>query len=171
MNKKLLCLLLMNFFVLALAGQQPKYTPKHFVSDYDTVEFKRIIGDQEGFQKVYFLTSLALWDVDDDFTTYIKFGRKTLVCIEGKYSHGQRNGIYTTYVIDSLDHSKRFKIAEQNYVNDKLNGEWRTFCLSGNLQGFQTFKDDSLSGVAKTYWIDGETIMEEQEYFEKKNTA
>jgi hypothetical protein len=35
MNKKLLCLLLMSFFVLTLAGQQPKYTPKHFVSYYE----------------------------------------------------------------------------------------------------------------------------------------
>jgi antitoxin component YwqK of YwqJK toxin-antitoxin module len=72
-------------------------------------------------------------------------------------------------VIDSLDHSKRYKIWEQTYSNDKLNGQWKTHTLRGTQANFQTFRNDSLDGITRNFWIDGKTIMEENEYSNGRN--
>ncbi len=164
-NKIVLTFLWVFSFSLTVLSQQPKYTVKHFVSYDDPKEFVRVVPKKDGFVRTYLLISPEIWDVDDNNTTYIKWGRKALVCIEGQYKNGKREGVFPAYIIDSLDHKKRYKIWEQTYSDNKLNGEWRTFSLNGNLVQFQTYKNDSLNGVARDYWIDGKSIMGERIYF------
>ncbi|MDA3613782.1 toxin-antitoxin system YwqK family antitoxin [Polluticaenibacter yanchengensis] len=153
-----------SFFslVLTLSAQQPKYTAKQFVSSDDEKQFVRVIPEKDGFMKSYILLTPEIWDVDDDNTTYVVGGKKALVCIEGQVKSGKREGVFSSYILDSIDHTKRYKIWEQTYVNDKLNGEWRTFSLKGNLVDFRTYKNDSLNGVSRNYWIDGKSIMYER---------
>jgi antitoxin component YwqK of YwqJK toxin-antitoxin module len=150
-----------------LVAQQPKYTRKHFVTKF-TPEFIVSIPKKDGLLRTYLVASPVIWDVDDDYTTYVQHAQKVLICMEGPKVHGKREGVFTAYLIDSLHHKKRYKLYEQTYSNDKLNGVWRYYCLSGNLKGFETYTNDSISGDAKTYWIDGETIMEEREYLDGK---
>jgi antitoxin component YwqK of YwqJK toxin-antitoxin module len=157
-----------NFIVSA---QPPKYAPKHFVVYKDTVEFKAILPPKNGPARVYLeLPAMEIWDVDDNNTTMIRGGANALVCIEGNYKNGNRNDVFKAYLIDSLDHSKHYKIWEQTYVNDKLNGEWRTYYLNGTLAKVTNFKDDSLHGIYRQYWIDGKRIQEEKEYFNGRNS-
>ncbi len=146
-------------------AQQPKYTPKYFVSYDDPKEFVRIVPQKDGFMRTYLLISPEVWDIDDNNTTYVKGGQKALVCIEGQYKDGKRDGVFSSFLIDSFDHRKGYKIWEQRYSDDKLNGEWRTYTINGSLVSVRTYKNDSLNGFARDYWIDGKSIMEERLYF------
>lgn len=168
-NKSILAFLSLVTISLTVSAQQPKYSIKHFVSYDDPKEFVRVVPAKDGFVRTYLLISPEIWDVDDNNTTYIKGGQKALVCIEGQHKNGQRDGIFTAFVLDSLDHKKRYKIWEQTYVDNKLNGEWRTYSLKGNIVRFQTYQNDSLNGTAKDYWIDGKLIMEERIYINGKS--
>lgn len=150
-------------------GQQPKYTFKSFVHDYDTSKFKVVYPKSDGFVRTYLVAHPQIWDIDDDSTTFIMGGETALLCFEGQQKNHNREGLFKVYLIDSIDHSKRYKIWEQTYSNNKLNGQWNTYTLHGTLVNFQTFKNDSLNGITRTFWIDGKTITEETEFFNGRN--
>ena len=144
---------------------QPKYTPKHLVVADNINEFVRISPTSDGAMKNYLIATLDIWDTDDNDTSFVVGGQTVLLCIEGYMKNNQRNGLFTGFLIDSLNHKKRYKIWEKTYVNNKLNGKWKTFSLDGKLVNFQTFKNDSLRGIAKNYAVNGKTILEEREYY------
>jgi antitoxin component YwqK of YwqJK toxin-antitoxin module len=150
-------------------GQQPNYNFRNFVRDEDTTEFKGVKPVGDGFSRAYLQTVVQVYDLDNDSTTYMMGREQALLCIEGQLRNNKREGLYTFYLIDNTDHSKRYKVWEQTFVNDKLNGEWRIFSLRGGLVRFQTYRNDSLNGVSRTYWIDGKGIMDEEEYFNGKS--
>jgi len=149
-------------------AQQPRYTFRKFVTALDTTEFK-IIHPKDGLNRTYIPAHPEIWDIDDDSTTYIRGGQNALLCIEGYCKNNKKDGLFTTFLIDSTDHSRRYKIWEQNYSNDKLNGQWKIYTLHGTILKFQTFKDDSLHGITRMFWIDGRSIMEEKEFFNGRN--
>jgi antitoxin component YwqK of YwqJK toxin-antitoxin module len=170
MTRKLFLLFFfIAFLTLELAAQEPKYSPGHFVVAYDSLEFRSVIPQKEGLARIYLEARPEIWDVDDDKTTYIRAGKKVLLCSEGMYKNGQKSGLYNVYLIDSFEHKKRYKIWEQTYSDDKLNGEWNIYTLKGKLVSSQNYKNDSLSGTTKTYWIDGKSLVEEREYFNGGN--
>ena len=150
-------------------AQQPRYTKKRFVDQDDPKEFVRLVPKKDGLMRTYLLITPEIWDLDDDENTYVKGGEQALVCVEGQYKKGQREGVYTAYLLDSADHKKRYKIWEQTYAGNKLNGQWRIYTLKGGLVRFETYKNDSLDGPARNYWIDGKSIMEERIYFNGKS--
>jgi|SRR5580693_2521284 antitoxin component YwqK of YwqJK toxin-antitoxin module len=96
-------------------------------------------------------------------------GTDALLCFEGQLKDNKKEGVFNIYLIDSSDHSKRYRIWEQMYSDGKLNGQWRTYTLRGTLVNFQTFKNDSLNGITRNFWIDGKKIMDETEYFNGHN--
>lgn len=152
-------------------AQTPEYTRKHFVLEYDSSLPKRIKVLQNGFCRIYhFIEQAEIWDTDDSNTTKIEGWANALVCIEGNIKNGKMNGIFKTYLIDSLNHSKRYKVAEQTYFNGKLNGEWRTYFLNEKLAKITNYKNDSLHGIYRKYWIDGKTIEDEIEYINGSTT-
>lgn len=147
-------------------SQQPNYTFKHFVRKLDTSEFKTVYPkNTDGNIRTYVETGVEIWDLDDDNRTYVRGSQPVLLCIEGQKRKGVREGVFSFYLIDSLDHSKKYKIWEEEYVHDKLNGQWKTYTLKGTLAKFDTFKGDSLNGISRTYWIDGKKVWDEREYF------
>jgi antitoxin component YwqK of YwqJK toxin-antitoxin module len=150
-------------------GQQPNSTFRRFVRDEDTTEFREIKPSGDGFSRSYQSTVLQVYDLDSDSTTYMMNRQQALVCIEGQLKNNKRDGLFTFYLIDNADHSKRYKVWEQTFVNNKLNGQWRTYTLRGGLVRFQTYRNDSLNGISRTYWIDGKGIIDEDEYFNGKN--
>lgn len=145
-----------------IKDRQPDYTPKYLVSRLDRSEFKNSTADN-GFSREYISLSPILYDVDDHATTRIKTVGPAIMCVEGTRKQGKKNGLFTFYVIDSLNHTKRYKIWEQDIVNDQLHGQWKMFDLSGNLVQTQTFSNDSLHGISKEYWING-TVTEERNF-------
>lgn len=149
---------------LTTYAQQPDYTKKNLVPLPDTTKFIDSVPTKDGFSRKYLAISPILFDVDDNNTTRIKIMGETLVCVEGPMRNGLKTGLFTFYVIDSIDNKKRYKIWEQDFVSDKLNGQWKTFDLSGRLVRYFTFNNDSLHGMVKEYWIDG-TVVGEQEFF------
>ena len=165
MSLKPISVLLIFLFISILSfSQQPRYTFKSFVKVIDTNEFK-IISSDNGFIRSYVATNIQVWDIDDDSTTYMMGSTDAVVCFEGYQKNKKKEGVFSAYLIDSADHSKRYKIYEQTYTNNKLNGQWRTYTLHGTLTNFGTYKDDSLNGITRHYWIDGKSIMDETEYF------
>jgi len=158
--------------ILSISGysQQPKYTKKYFVSYHDTSLFKPMIPKDNGFVRTFIVSGFDIWDTDEKNTTHVTGGiPSALICIEGKYENKKRNGLFTYYLIDSFDHTKRYKLYEQTFVNDKLTGQWKHFNLKGTVIRYQTYKNDSLNGISRDYWIDGKTIMDEREYFNGTN--
>lgn len=145
-------------------AQNPAYTQKHLVTQPDTIEFKLSGPMKNGIVKSYIQTGISIFDVDDNNTTAVRGDITALLYIESEVKNGKKNGICRQYVIDSLDHKKRYLIGEQTYANDKLNGTWKIYNLKGTVVQFQNFKDDSLNGISRKYWIDGKTIMSEEEY-------
>lgn len=165
-EKKIDFLFFSFLFILTASSQQPPYTPKKFVNYFDTTEFKiEYPASDDGIISTYILTDIAFWDTDDNNVTHIMGNGPCLINIWGMKRGGKKTGIFTTYLIDSADHSKRYKVYEQSYKNDRLNGVWKVFNLKGTLVQTQMFKEDSLNGISRTFWIDGKTIMEEKEYF------
>jgi len=165
--KTILLLFYVCFTYNHLSGQQPNYTYKTFVTNHDAKEFKDVLPKDQGFTRKYIVSDVTVWDVQD--SRYIRGYIKVLLCFEGERKNGKKEGAENVYLIDSVDHSKRYKIWEQYYANDKLNGQWKTFTLKGTLFGFQTFKNDSLNGVSKQFEADAKTIKSETEYFNGRN--
>jgi len=165
MISRIIFLLIISLSCLSVSAQQPKYTVKRFASELDTTEFKSTGSVDNGFLRSYLKFDVPIWDVDDDNTTHVRGGQSAVVCVEGNNKKGMREGIFTWYLIDSANHSKRYKIWEQTYEADHLNGEWRDYNLKGVLIASKNFKNDSLNGIARDYWIDGKTLMKEREYF------
>ncbi len=151
-------------------AQQPRYTPKTFVNRLDTAEFKYIVSKKDGFNRTFLLTRATYFDLDDDSTTYMRFTDSVLIWIEGRVKNGNRVGVYTFHLVDRMDHSKKYKIWEQTFGNDKLDGQWRTYNLRGGLVSSDTYKNGSLNGISKNYWIDGKFLIEETEYLEDQST-
>jgi antitoxin component YwqK of YwqJK toxin-antitoxin module len=157
---------------LRVSGQQPGYADRKFVRDEDPAEFKdvRPAGPAaSGFVRSYETTLVQVYDLNADSTAYTENRQLALLCSEGQLKNNKREGLFTCYLIDDADHSKRYKVWEQTFAGNKLNGPWRVFTLRGGLVRFQTYRNDSLNGVSRTYWIDGKGIIDEYEYFNGKN--
>lgn len=148
-------------------GQQPNYTYKTFVANHDAKEFIDVLPKNQGFTRKYIVSDVTVWDVVDN--RYISGYMKALLCFESERKNGKKEGAENVYLIDSANHSTRYKIWEQSYANGKLNGQWKTFTLKGTLFGFQTFKNDSLNGISRQFEADGKTIKSETEYFNGRN--
>ena len=151
------------------AAQQGNGSFRKFVRIEDSTEFKdsKPVGD--GPVRTYETTVLQVYDLDADGSTYTANRQQALLCIEGQLKNNKKDGVFTCYLIDNADHSIRYKVWEQTFLNNKLNGQWRTYTLGGGLVKFQTYRNDSLNGVSRTYWIDGKSIMEETEYVNGRN--
>ena len=113
---KLIFQTLALLFFLSSFGQQPRYTFKSFVRDNDTAEFKVTYPKSDGFIRTYIVAHPQIWDIDDDSTTFIMGGEKVLLCIEGQQKKGKKEGVFNVYLIDSSDHSKRYKIIKINNI-------------------------------------------------------
>ena len=146
-------------------SQTPKYTDKHFINKVDTSFYKLVLPKHNGFQRTYIMANPRIWDIDDDKSTWILTGITAFLIIEGNILQDKREGIFTFYLLDSLEPTKKYKLWEQEFKNDKLNGRWNTYSMNGVLCSFQTYKNDSLFGIARDLWIDGSSILKEEEYF------
>ena len=164
-------ILFLPFLIIAICTSHAqthrfRSSGNHFVKIDDTVEFKRINPQSDGFGRFYFYSRTAFYyDRNDDDTTIIRINHPALLCVEGQVKHYKREGIFNYYLIDSLDHRKRYRIWEQSFVNDKLNGRWNCYTLEGALINFQTYKNDSVDGLGRVVGIDGKKIMHEIIYF------
>lgn len=158
--------LVFSILQLKVSGQSPHYTKKHFVSLTDTSVFKVIQPTSgNGFLRTYLNSEAEIWDTDDGNTTFIKGGETVMITVEGTMKNNKREGLFRFYLTDSMDHQKRYKIWEQEFNNNQLNGTWKTFTLKGSLVSEETYKNDNLSGISRHYWIDGIRVMHETEYF------
>lgn len=162
---KTMLLLLFCFTCSVANAQQPRYTIKKFLTTLDTNEFRIINPGANGFIRSYVITNVHVMDIDDDSTTMISGNENAVICFEGNLKNGKKEGVFSAFLIDGTDHKKRYRIWEQTYSNDHLNGQWRRYALRGVLLKFQTFKNDSLNGLSREFLIDGKTVISEQEYF------
>jgi antitoxin component YwqK of YwqJK toxin-antitoxin module len=151
------------------AAQESNASYRRFVREEDTTEFKDVRPAGSGFMRSYETVVLQAYDLDADSTTYMMNRQQALLCSEGQLKNNKKEGLFSVYLIDNADHSRRYKIWEKTFVKDKLSGQWRVFTLRGGLVKFQTYRNDTLNGISRTYWIDGKGIMDEVEYFNGGN--
>ena len=122
-SKKAVPIIILTLIQVYAFTQEPKYTKKYFVSHHDTAEFKPIVPKKDGFVRTFIIADPLIWDTDDNNTTHVTGSAvHALICIEGQYKNSERDGVFTFRIIDSFDHSKRYKIWEQTFLNNKLNG-------------------------------------------------
>jgi len=155
-----LSLLLAGTFLPARA-QQPRYTPKRLVEERDSAVINAGFKDDTSLRSC-FVTGATLFDVDDDHTTPIMINARCLLSITGP-SGPKKEGRYTAYVFDR-DSSRKYRIWEQEYRDDKLNGTWKMYNLAGSQVSEQRFVNDSLDGMSRDYWLDGKTVIAETVY-------
>lgn len=155
-------LILFTFTALHAVAQQPPYTPKLLRTAW-TPGIVKIDTPENGIGRTYAITEATLWDVDNNNSTHIKWNYKILITMEGPYKNGKREGVFVYRVVDSLNPAKTYPIYEQTFKNDQLNGVWKTYNLQGTLVGVQTFENNIQKGLSTTYWIDGKRIMDEKE--------
>lgn len=172
MNSRLIILSAMIFMVgstgwLTVSGQQIDF--HRFVRDEDAVGLKAIDPAGDGFSRTYELMPVQIYDLDADSTTYVMNRQMVLLCAEGVLKNNRREGVFSFYLTDNTDQKKRYKVWDQTFADNKLNGPWLTYTLRGGLVRIETYKNDSLNGLSRTYWIDGKSIMDEREYFSGKN--
>ncbi|MBC7904511.1 MAG: hypothetical protein H7Y27_13890, partial [Gemmatimonadaceae bacterium] len=72
----------------------------------DTIEFSRVIP-KNGFMRTYLSTNTEIWDLAADKKDWVRASQNVLICIEGEYKNGKREGLFTSYVIDSAQHVSR----------------------------------------------------------------
>ncbi|HTR30239.1 MAG TPA: hypothetical protein VMH27_13285 [Puia sp.] len=154
---------------LCAAGQERNTGTRRFVRNEDTTEFKDVRPAGSGFTRTYETAVLQVYDLDADSTTYTMNRQQALLCIEGELQNNKKEGLFSVYLIDNADHSRRYKVWEKTFAGDKLNGQWRVYTLRGGLVKFQTYRNDSLNGISRSYWIDGKGVMDEMEYFNGRN--
>ncbi|HLP37064.1 toxin-antitoxin system YwqK family antitoxin [Lacibacter sp.] len=155
-------LILFIFTTHQSIAQQPPYTPKLFRTAW-APGIVKIDTPENGIGRTYAITDATLWDVDNNNSTHVKWNYKVLIIMEGPYKNGKREGIFVYRVVDSLNPAKTYPIYEQTFKNDQLNGVWKTYNLQGTLVGAQTFENNIQRGLSTTYWIDGKRIMDEKE--------
>lgn len=144
-------------------AQQPPYTPK-LLRTTDAAGLIKIDTPANGIGRTFITGDVTLWDIDDNNATHIKWTYKNLLmAVEGPYKNRKREGVFVFSVIDSLNPKKTYRIYEQTFKNDQLNGVWKTYNLQGTLVTTQTFENNSAKGLLTTYWIDGKKIIDEKE--------
>lgn len=163
-NKYKIALILLTVFALATSfAQQPPYKPKLLRTE-NAPGLIKIDTPENGIGRTYILGDITLRDVDDKKETHIKWTyKKLLLVVEGPYKNGKREGVFVFSAIDSLNPMKTYRIYEQPFKNDQLNGVWKTFNLEGTLVSTQTFENNIAKGLSTTYWIDGKKILDEVE--------
>lgn len=131
-----------------------------FQKDYDTVKFlSRIVSN--GISYSYIKAAPVLW-YSDTGLHFKKFTDSFLVKVEGEMVNTQRQGVFTYSLIDRTNRTKTYRLYEQSFKNDKLDGAWRSYSLDGKLVMLETYFNGELRGLQRTYKTDG-TINEETE--------
>ena len=134
------------------------------VRDRDSTVFKNIIPGKNGFTRVYQVADPDVSFVSSTSKTRIPLPGSVLFYEEGNLVNGQRTGLFTTYVTDYNDHHKKYKIHEQNFKNNLLDGHWKAFDLGGTLKFDMMFTNGRQSGFSMYYGPDGKTITETCQY-------
>jgi antitoxin component YwqK of YwqJK toxin-antitoxin module len=156
--------LLFLLITTSVFAQQPRYTVKLIRASNDGT-FKNVTPTTKNGKVVsYVKVNAILYDIDDDKSTSIRIEGPALFCFEATWKDGKKEGLVVTYVIDSLNREHRYKIGEQQYRNNRLHGEWREYTLAGTLHSVRTYQNDSIRGIARSYAIDGTTVVSEREY-------
>lgn len=147
----------------ALAQEHPPYTVKSLLTVNDG-SLKDINADRKNGPAINYLRVVTtIQDISDDESSFIKISGPFLLCFEGTWKNRKKEGQFKTYAIDSINRSVRYKIWEQQYKNDRLNGEWRYFTLRGTLAAVRNYENDSLNGISRDYSVDG-TIVNELDF-------
>ncbi len=155
-------LLLATLLCQLTMAQQPNYTPKTYLSDGEPDILAKELSIENGQSTRFFSASVEILDVDDDRTTHVKTKANLLLCQVGDFSTSTKEGKYDTYAF--LESGPRpFKIWEQSFVDDELDGTWKVFNVEGTLVSVSTYEQNKLV-MSRNYQTDGKTTSNEITY-------
>jgi len=129
------------------------------VRDLDTTVFKTIMPEKNGFTRAYLVADPGISFITSTKSRMDVPG-SVLICVEGNLLNGQRTGLFTSYVIDNVDHNKRYKIDEQDFKNNLIDGHWKSFDLDGNLKFDLLYARGKSRGKSVYYAADGKTVQQ-----------
>lgn len=161
------CLLILATLLCQVTmAQEPNYTPKTYLSEGDPEVLASKFSLESGQSTHFFSASVEILDVDDDRTTHVKTKANLLLCQIGNFSTSTKEGKYETYAFLKSGPSP-FKIWEQNFVNDELDGAWKVFNAEGTLVSISTYDQNKLV-LSRNYQIDGKTMSSEAAFIGTK---
>jgi antitoxin component YwqK of YwqJK toxin-antitoxin module len=134
------------------------------VKDLDTTVFKEVLPAKTGFTRMYAVLDPAISFISPGSKTRIDLPGSVLVCVEGNLTNSLRNGLFTTYVIDKHNHSRRYRIAEQDFKNGLIDGHYKAFDLDGTLKYDLLYVKGNSLGKSVYYMADGKTPKQTNNY-------
>ena len=129
---------------------------------YDSTKFIPKI-QQNGYSFSFIEARPTLWYAENTNELYNSFTANFLIKVEGNMVDGQRQGVFTYSLIDKIEPSKNYKLYEQTFKDDELNGIWKSYSLNEKLVLLQTFKSGNPFGLQQEYRPDGKTLLKETE--------
>lgn len=130
------------------------------VRDWDSTTYKNIKPGKNGFTRLYQVNDPDISFISGISKTRIGLPGSVLIYEEGNLVNGKRTGLFTTYVIDNNDHHKKYKIHEQDFKNDLVDGHWKAYDLGGTLKYDMMFTKGRPSGYSVYFGPDGKTATE-----------
>jgi len=146
-----------------LASAQHDGMMPDLVRDLDTTVFKNVVPDRTGFTRIYAVTDPGISFISVT-KSRIELPGSALVCLEGNLTDRMRKGLFTTYVIDRDNHSKRYKIQERDFKNDLIDGHMKAFDLDGTLKYDLLYVKGKSLGKSVYYEADGKTVRQINNY-------
>lgn len=142
----------------------PEPNVPHLVTVLDTAEFKPELASGNGFERTYILADADISYIGSVSKKRQYVSEKLVICLEGTLVNGKGNGVFTSYVIDSINHSRRYKISEQDYKNDTIDGHWKAFDIGGTLKYDLLYIKGRSRGKSVYYEADGRTVKQTNYY-------
>lgn len=147
-----------------MAGKTDEAGIPNLVRDLDTTEFKSLTPAKNGFMRIYGVNDPGVTFISNGTKKRIELPGEVLVCLEGNIVEGKRQGQFTTYVVDNANHNRRYRIHEQDYRNNLVDGHWKAFDLGGTLKYDLLYVKGKSLGKSVYYMADGKTLQQTNNY-------
>lgn len=133
-----------------------------FQKDYDTSKFiPHIVANEWSYS--YIQATPTLWYTVDSSDLFQKFADSFLIKVEGQMKDGKRQGVFIYSLIEKSNPKKLLKLYEQTFKDEELSGIWKSYSLDGKLVLSNNFVNGKQIGLQQTYRADGKTLLTETE--------
>lgn len=171
-NHNLMKSILFLFLVFAIFDEALSQDVEHwkvrFQNVYDETKCKANISDNE-WSYSFIKAMPTLWYTVDSSDLYQKFTDSFLVKVEGQMKDGKREGVFIYSLIEKKA-QKLIRLYEQTFKNDELTGLWKSYSLNGRLVLSNNYLKGRQIGLQQSFRADGRTLLNETELNSDDNT-
>ena len=117
---------------------------------YNTVLILFLLVACHNKNEVYDSEGNLRYRIDKDDSTAVVYSKNGQTYMSGKFINQKKAGIWTEYLAKSND-----KIFEWTYVNDKKEGLFRGYTMTGKIQTIGYYREDKLDSVLVYFNLEG----------------